>query len=112
MWAVMASSPEIIEHMNENDDFFDGFGRVTSGVEGSGPLVHVCPLCGQTPRAPGLHPWLGVLSAVLLLAAPTLWGAWIWSGDGRLGWLSLPVLFAALVVFVAAFSVEPKGDGR
>lgn len=87
-----------------NDDLKGG-GEPTPGETG-------CPLCGQTPRPPGPHPVWGSLSSLLLLSAPVLWGLWVWTGDGRYGWLTLPVLFAAVVVFVVAFVVEPKGGGR
>lgn len=82
---------------------------MTSDRAGRTIGLEVCPTCGRTPRTPGPHPWIGALSALVMLAAPALWGVWIWTGDGRFGWLTLPLLFAALVVFVAAFAVEPKG---
>lgn len=97
---------------------------VLAQVGPDGPAVvggwAACTACGYTPypvigghqKPDGPHPVLGGLAALLFLAAPALWGAAIWSGDGRLGWLSLPVLFAAIVVLVASFAVEPKDGGR
>lgn len=76
-----------------------------------------CTSCGYSPHPPigtrkepaAPNRVLGWAALLLLLAAPGLWAAAIWTGDGRFGAMSLPVLFVALVVFVAAFSVGSKG---
>ena len=96
---------------------------VLAQLSDDGPAVvggwAACSVCGHTPypvigdHTPAYpNRWWGSLSAALFLAAPVLWGAAIWTGDGRFGWLSVPVLVAALVVLVVAFAVEPKERGR
>lgn len=84
----------------------------------------VCPECHYTPHEEDSMPRttggqdiapnrvLSALSAVACLSAPVLWTVWIWTGDGRFGWLSLPAIFAAVVLVVLAFAAGTSKRGQ